>query len=128
MAINSRFQGENKMFWNRKNKKQKKPNTITLQRFQPFFTTIDNVLHEGIDRYKWANADGLLCTVPEYLMIDIKSDGYMKDKNDVMYPIQNIVSIEWKLLEEKIVLDNFYHKWNIFFDDKEVEEMNILKK
>lgn len=56
-------------------------------------------------------------------MIDIKSDGYIKDINDFMYPIQNIISIEWKLLEEKIVLDNLYHKWDIFFSDEQVEKM-----
>lgn len=111
------------MFWNRKNKEQKKPKTIKLQRFQPFFITTDNVRHEGIDRYKWANSNGLLCSVPEYIMIGIKSDGYIKDINDFMYPIQNIISIEWKLLEEKIVLDNFYHEWDIFFSDKQVEKM-----
>lgn len=111
------------MFWRRKDKEPKKPKTITLQRFQPIFTTTDNVEHEGIDTYKWANADGLLCSVPEYLMIDIKSDGYMKDKNDVMYPMQNIRSIEWKLLGEKVVLDNFYHDYQIFFSSKEVSKM-----
>lgn len=111
------------MFWRRKDKEPKKPKTITLQRFQPFFITTDNVEHEGIDTYKWTNADWLLCTVPEYLMISIKSDGYMKDKNDVMYPMQNIRSIEWKLLEEKIVLDNFYHEYQIFFDDEKVKKM-----
>lgn len=111
------------MFWRRKDKEPKKPKTITLQRFQPFFTTTDDVEHEGIDTYKWANADGLSCTVPEYLMIDIKSDGYMKDKKSVMYPMQNIRSIEWKLIGEKVVLDNFYHDYQIFFSNKEVADM-----
>lgn len=53
------------MLWNRKIKNKKKPKTIKLQRFQPFFVTTDNARHEGIDRYKWANSNGLLCTVPE---------------------------------------------------------------
>ena len=47
----------------------------------------------------------------------------MIDKNDVMYPIENIMSIEWRLLEEKIVLDNFYHELDIFFSNKKVEKM-----
>lgn len=113
------------MFLRRKNKikEKRRPKTIILQKYQPFFTTIDNVVHEGTDKYKWVNSDEILCTIPEYLMIGIKSDGYMEDKNDVIYPIQNIISIEWKLLEEKIVLDNFYHKWNVFFSDEEVETM-----
>lgn len=81
------------------------------------------MLHEGFDRYKWANSDGLSCTVPECIMISVRSDGYMIDKNDVMYPIENIMSIEWRLLEEKIVLDNFYHELDIFFSNKKVEKM-----
>lgn len=112
------------MFWRRKKDKEpNKPKTITLKRFQPFFITTDNVEHEGIDTYKWANADGLLCSIPEYIMIDIKSEGYMEDKNGVMYPMQNIRSIKWKLLEEKVVLDNFYHEYQIFFNNKEVAKM-----
>ena len=106
-------------------RRYKKPKTITLQRFQPYFTTIDNVVHEGIDTYKWANANGLRCSVPEYLMIDIKSDGYIEDKECVMYPMQNIMSIKWKLLEEKIVLDEFYRE--IFFNDEEVSKMKEYK-
>ena len=43
-------------------------------------------------------------------MIDVKSDRYMEDKEHVMYLIQNIISIKWKLLEEKIVLDEFYRE------------------
>lgn len=115
------------MFWI-KSKEKRTPKTITLQKFQPFFTTIDNVVHEGIDRYKWANSDEILCTVPEYIMISIKSDGYMKDKDNIMYPIQNIISIKWKLLEEKIVLDNFYHEWKVFFSDEEVGNMTEYKE
>lgn len=111
------------MLWNRKIKNKKEPKTIKLQRFQPFFVTTDSVQHEGIDRYKWANSNGLLCTIPEYIMIDIKSDGYIKDINDVMYPLQNIISIEWKLIKEKIVLDDFHHEYTIFFSDEQVEKM-----
>lgn len=103
-------------------RRQKKPKTITLQQFQPFFVTTDNIQHQG-NIYNWTNPDELLCTVPEYIMIEIKSQGYIEDKNDVMYPLQNIISIEWKLLKEKIVLDKFYHKWDIFFSDEEVEKM-----
>ena len=116
------------MFWKRKDKEPKKSKTITLQKFQPIFTTTDNIEHEGIDT-KWVNADGLICSVPEYLMINIiKSDGYMKDKNDVMYPMQNIRSIEWKLLGEKVVLDNFCHNYQIFFSNKEVIKMTEYKE
>lgn len=106
-----------------KNVKQKKRKTTRLQRFQPLFITVDGVKHEGTDRYNWANSNSLRCTVPEYLMIDINSNGYIKDKNSIMYPLSNVLSIEWILLEEKIVLDDFDHEYQIFFDNNEVSKM-----
>ena len=114
------------MFWRKKNKEPKKPRVIHLQRFQPFFTTTDGVEHEGYE-YNWFNTDGLLCTIPEYIMIRIKSDGYIEDQNDVMYPLQNILSIDWKLIDEKVVLDNFCHEFEVVFTDKEVSKMDEYK-
>lgn len=35
------------------------------------------------------------------MMIDIKSDGYLEDNYGVMYPLANIVSIDWQLVDEK---------------------------
>lgn len=112
------------MFWKKKNKKPKKIKTITLQRFQPIFTTTDGMFHEGIDWYKWVNSNGLKCSVPEYMMISVKEDGYLEDMNEAMYPLNNIISIEWKLLEEKVVLDNFDHRYQIYFNDEEVNNMD----
>ena len=41
------------------------------------------------------------------IMISVKSDGYIEDKNRVMYPLENVISIEWKLIEERIFVDSF---------------------
>ena len=60
-------------------------------------------------------------------MIDIKSDGYIEDQNDVMYPLQNILSIDWKLIDEKVVLDNFRHEFEVVFTNREVEKMDEYK-
>ena len=94
---------------------------ITIQKFKPFFVTIDGIEHEGLN-YNWGIANRLRCTIPEYIMIDIKSDGYIEDKNEIMYPLTNIVSIEWKLLEEKIVENNF-DRFQIFVTTKELESI-----
>lgn len=96
--------------------------TICLQKFQPIFTTADCVVHEG-QKYKWVNSDGLLCSVPEYLMISTKSNGYIKDNENIMYPLQNIISIKWELVEEKVVIDNFWHEYQVLFSNEEVEKM-----
>lgn len=115
------------MFCRKKDKGDKIAKTICLQKFQPFFITTDGVEHEGY-KYNWFNADRLLCTVPEYIMINIKSDGYIEDQNDVMYPLQNILSINWKLIDQKVVLDNFSHEFKVVFTDKEVAKMDEYKQ
>ena len=102
-----------------KNKKLFEKEKITVQKFKPFFVTVDGIEHEGLN-YKWGITNRLLCTIPEYIMIDIEENGYIKDKNEIMYPLTNIVSIEWKLLEEKIIEDNF-SKYQIFVTTKELE-------
>ena len=111
------------MFCKKKNKESK---TIHLQKFQVFFTTTDGVEHEGL-KYKWINRDGLLCTVPEYIMIEIKDEGYVEDQNGIMYPLQNVLSIDWGLIDEKTVLDNFCHEFEVVFDNDRVEKMTEYK-
>lgn len=114
------------MFFKMKNKKSKKQKVIHLEKYKPVFITTDNVEHIGYE-YKWFNDDGLLCSVPEYMMISIKSDGYLEDNKGIMYPLQNILSIDWKLIDSKIVADNFYHEWQVCFSDKEVSEMTEVE-
>lgn len=87
-------------------KKIFKKDNVTVKKYKPIFITVDNVKHEGLE-YNWAIADRLKCSIPEYIMLDIKSDGYIEDENKIMYPLSNIISIEWKLSKEMIVEDNF---------------------
>ena len=92
---------------------------VIVQKFKPFFITTDGVQHEGLD-YNWGIANRVRCTIPDYLMIDIKSDGYIKDKNKIMYPLSNVVSIEWKLLDERNVIDNF-SEYQVFVTEEKLE-------
>lgn len=108
------------MFKNKKNKKIFEKKKVTIQKFKPFFTTIDGIEHEGCN-YKWGISDRVTCTIPEYIMIVIKLYGYIEDKNGIIYPLTNVVSIEWKLLEEKIVEDNFNNQ--VFVETKELENI-----
>lgn len=57
------------------------------------------------------------------MMEDMINVGYLIDMNGIMYPIQNIMSIQWKLIGEKVVLDNFYHEYQIYFSNEEVSKM-----
>lgn len=92
-----------------------KKDKITVQKYQPFFTTVDNATHEGL-RYNWVIADRIRCSVPEYIMISIREDGYIEDNNRIMYPLYNVVSIEWKLVKEMVVEDNF-NEFQVFVSD-----------
>lgn len=99
---------------------------VTVQKYKPLFTTVDDKTHEGLVS-KWVITDRLSCTVPEYLMIDIKSDGYMLDINKIMYPLQNIKSIKWELLDEKSVPDKF-SSYQIFVKKRELRKLEETLK
>lgn len=93
---------------------------VTVQKFKPVFATIDGNTHIGLE-YNYGIANRLRCSVPEYMMIDIKRDGYLKDHRNVMYPLSNIISIDWQLVDEKEVEDKF-GEYRIFLSKKEIEE------
>ena len=103
--------------------KKDKKKKITIQKYQPVFVTTDNARHIG-EEYDWGIVERLRCSIPEYIMIDVQSDGYLKDKSDIMYPLSNIVSIKWTLLEEKSILDDF----DIFKVFMTTEELNDIAR
>jgi hypothetical protein len=98
------------------------PPKVTLRKYQPFFTTIDNVVHEGI-QYNYGIVDRLTYSksLPRDIMIDIKHDDYIEDSAGTMYLLANVVSIEWKLLDELIVYDIF-DIYKTFVNSDELEE------
>lgn len=59
-------------------------------------------------------------------MYDVRSDGYIKDDNSVMYPLQNIVSISWVCDDE---IENVYAKeYKVFYTkDSKRKEKNLDK-
>jgi hypothetical protein len=96
--------------------------TMKLQKVKPTFITNDGIEHTGLN-YKWANSSGLLCSVGEYIMTDIKMDGYIYDEDKIMYPLANVKSIKWNVVKEKIVKEVYSKYRNIFFDDEEADKM-----
>ena len=87
-------------------KKLFKKDIVTLRKYKPVFVTTDGVKHEG-QTYNWAIVERLRCSIPKYIMIDVNSDGYIEDKEKVMYPLTNVISIEWELIKEVKRDDNF---------------------
>ena len=68
--------------------------TVELRRYIAEFKTTDGEIHK-FSRYRFANPKAIICTIPEYIMVDVKSDGYMTDDDGIMYPLSNVVSIKW---------------------------------
>lgn len=68
------------------------------------FITVDGVKHYD-SHFRYVNPAVLVCTVPEFLMIDVK---YFKDDEEFMYPLQNVVSINW-ILDSTIKVKGY--KW-----------------
>lgn len=101
-------------------KKIIKKKTITLEAYQPFFTTVDGAMHEGQQR-KFTIAERLMCSVPEHLMILVKEKGYITDSNGIMYPLANVISVEWKLTSSTTLEDDF-DECTIFVSAKELLE------
>lgn len=87
-------------FWfKEKIEKVLEPKTTTLKKFHVHFTTIDGKEHI-FTRYNYVDEESLTVSAPEYIMHSVKSDGYLKDDDDVMYPLQNIISIKWEEVEK----------------------------
>ena len=96
-----------------------KKENVTLQKYQPFFITTDNKAHVG-NEYNWAIVERLRCDVSEYLTDITIHDGYLKDTNNLYYPLSSILSIDWQLLEEKVVPDIF-DDFQVFVTTKDLE-------
>lgn len=92
--------------------------TIEVEHYSVFFTTIDGKEH-CYNNYRFANPKVITCSIPEYIMIDVRHNGYLTDNDKIMYPLQNIVSIEWKKDKTKtITIETPISSWGwpVFYD------------
>lgn len=99
------------------------PLQLTLEKYKAIFKTVDGEMHET-KCFHWANPKGITCPVPDYLMIGRE---YLPDVNGVIYPICNIISIEFVLVKtmECIVRDDGYRCGDALYkdDDKDIIEV-----
>jgi hypothetical protein len=105
-------------------KKFFKKDIVTLKKYKPTFITVDGKEHEGIE-YNWAVIERLKCSVPEYIMVDINSDGYIEDEKKIMYPLANVISINWKVVGE-LQVEDYFDEYTIFVSHSKV--MSVLSK
>jgi hypothetical protein len=104
-----------------------KKDIVTLNKYKPTFITVNGQEHTGVE-YNWAIVERLKCSIPEYIMVDINSDGYIEDENKIMYPLANVVSIKWNLVGEMTVED-YFDEYSIFVSNSKIESvLNKLNK
>lgn len=76
------------------------------------FKTIDGNVHQ-YTHFRYADPAQLNCSIPEYLMCLIKTDGYLEDDDGLMYPLQNVIQIEWEEDVRQTVKRG--DRWNVFY-------------
>ena len=79
----------------KKVKEVKRPATVTLEKYHIHFKTVDGEEHK-FTRLSAANPDAIACSISNFYMIDRK---YLVDDEDVKYPINNIISIRFELVD-----------------------------
>ena len=97
-----------------------KKKIVTVEKYRPVFMTVDGNLHAGLE-YKYGITNRLRCSIPEYIMIDITRDEYIQDNCNVMYPLANVVSIDWQLVDTKEIEDKF-GEYTIFVSAEAVKQ------
>lgn len=85
----------------------------TIYHYTVHFTTIDGATH-SYNKYRYGAPEQITCSIPKYIMISVKSDGYLKDNNGVMYPLQNVVSISWEC--DDIIEGVALKEYQVFYD------------
>jgi hypothetical protein len=56
-------------------------------------------------------------------MISIKEDGYITDYDGVVYPLQNVLSIKWELVEEIHKKGEYEPMFKVWFSKNEIDKM-----
>lgn len=81
---------------------------IPVVHYSAKFKTVDGEEHV-FNHFRYADPTSIVCTIPEFIMIGVKSDGYLADNDGNMYPLNNIVSISWIEDDTKQVEKEPYH-------------------
>ena len=76
---------------------------IEVLHYTMLFKTTDGEEHR-YSKFRYADPKSITCTIPEYIMISVISDGYCMDDSGVMYPLSNVLSIRWE--KDRIAMVN----------------------
>lgn len=100
---------------------KEEPKKYSFQKYQPTFVTTDGKEHKGI-AYNWICEDQLYSPVQNYLMTEIIKDGYIEDMNGLMYPVSNVMSVFFELLEAQTITPKTAF-CNICYTDEEFKQI-----
>lgn len=92
--------------------------TIEVEHYSVFFTTVDGKEY-CYNHYRFADPKVISCSVPEYIMIDVRHNGYLEDNDEIIYPLQNIISIKWVKDKVKTITTEMPSNewaWTVFYD------------
>jgi hypothetical protein len=96
---------------------------VLLQNIKPCFKTVDGQGHAGYAC--WMDRNALLCDCGKYRMIDITGNGYIRDDKDTVYPLNNVLSIEFEVIEERLLAVKDMTFPPVYYMDKEVIELPL---
>lgn len=99
-------------------------NKATLQKYAATFVTVDGKEHDTGNRYNWCDVDKKQKPVEEYIMEDIKQDGYLCGTDDTMYILNNIVSIRWYIADE-LIIKGMGNDKKVWYTDDDIQEIPI---
>ena len=95
--------------------------TTTIKHFICIFVTIDGKEHY-YSKFRYIDENAIRCSGPEYIMYDIKCNGYIKDDKDIMYPLTNILSIFWKCDDE--IKNVYIEEYKVFYNKNSKRKEN----
>ena len=90
------------ILFKKREKKYKPTDFVIVEKWGATFKTVDGEEHSFRHNF-YIDPNTIRCSVPEWIMIDGKHDGYIM-VGETAYPLQNIISIDWHCAEKCISL------------------------
>lgn len=112
------------ILFKKREKKYKPTDFVIVEKWGATFKTLDGDEHSFRHKF-YIDPNTIRCSIPEWIMIDIKHEGYIM-VGETAYPFQNIISIDWYCVEKGVSLRKWESKaYNIpaiYYFTQNIEE------
>lgn len=100
---------------------------VIFDKYYVKFKTVNGEIHNS-KLYNWICRNKLNCSTKKHLYTSIQCDDYIKDEQGLVYPLKNIISVEFHLIETKTIkmYEACLPYLQTFFTDDEL--VNIERK